>query len=242
MASATPSIRISTEARRGHAGELSSSRSRQPLGQLQARRRDSRSRQRRLLPRRSRRDAGAGRRIGRGKIGDGACLDEAPAAHSNDRQGEPDHIRRDAHRPIQRAADAGAARRSHHHDLPGADVDAQSGLPDQHANLRIAHPPPGSHETASARSRARSPQGGAHRRSGGAPRAVPASALRRPAPAGDDRDRHRQQSRATHRRRADDGARRDGAGRDPQAHPQSAGRLPDGRGPWSPTISRSSRR
>ena len=41
---------------------------------------------------------------------------------------------------------------------------------------------------------------------------LPARALRRPAPARDDRDRDRRQSRADHRRRADDRARRHRAG------------------------------
>ena len=53
---------------------------------------------------------------------------------------------------------------------------------------------------------------------GGAPRqGLPASALGRDAPARDDRHGARLRSEAAHRRRADDGARRDDPGADPRA-------------------------
>ena len=57
----------------------------------------------------------------------------------------------------------------------------------------------------------------------------PAPALGRPAPARDDRDGDRQQSGFPDRRRADHGARRHRAGRDPEAHPPVAGAVSHGR-------------
>ncbi len=59
----------------------------------------------------------------------------------------------------------------------------------------------------------------------GAARQLSASAVRRPAPARDDRDGARQRARPPDRRRADDGARRHRAGADPEAaegHPARA--------------------
>ena len=53
-------------------------------------------------------------------------------------------------------------------------------------------------------------------RPAGAPRRLPASALRRPAPAGDDRDGAGLRAEAADRRRADDRARRDDPGADPR--------------------------
>ena len=64
-----------------------------------------------------------------------------------------------------------------------------------------------------------------HPRPQGAARQLSASALRRPAPARDDRHGARQQSRPLDRRRADHRARRHGAGANPQAaqgHPNAA--------------------
>ena len=57
-----------------------------------------------------------------------------------------------------------------------------------------------------------------HPRAGGAAQAVSAPALRRPAPARDDRHGARQPSRRADRRRADDRARRHRAGADPEPH------------------------
>ena len=61
-------------------------------------------------------------------------------------------------------------------------------------------------------------------RAGEVARHVPARALRRHAPAGDDRDGARSALAAPHRRRADDRARRDRAGRDPGAGSGAPGR------------------
>ena len=58
---------------------------------------------------------------------------------------------------------------------------------------------------------------GRHPRSRKPARRLSAPALRRPAPARHDRHGARQRAGPAHRRRADDGARRDGAGADPEA-------------------------
>ena len=60
--------------------------------------------------------------------------------------------------------------------------------------------------------------------------AVSAPVVGRHAPAGDDRDRDGLWAEAAARRRADDGARRDGAGADPQPAGGEAPREPDGHG------------
>ena len=59
---------------------------------------------------------------------------------------------------------------------------------------------------------------------GRAHEAVPASVLRRHAPARDDRDGARAEPGAAHRRRADDGARRDDPGADPRSDAGAEGR------------------
>ncbi len=71
-------------------------------------------------------------------------------------------------------------------------------------------------------------------------RQLPARALRRPAPARDDRHGARQRSGTPDRRRADDGARRDGAGADPEASRRSSAAASAWRSSSSPTISASS--
>ncbi len=77
--------------------------------------------------------------------------------------------------------------------------------------------PPEDERGAGARARARAAAAGRHHRRRAPARAVSASALRRHAPARDDRDRARLQSQAPHRRRADHRARRHHPGADPGA-------------------------
>ena len=69
-----------------------------------------------------------------------------------------------------------------------------------------------------------------HPRGEVAARLVPARAVRRHAPARDDRDRDRVQAAAAARRRADDGARRDDPGSDPRAARRAPARVRDGDG------------
>ena len=68
---------------------------------------------------------------------------------------------------------------------------------------------------------------------------LPARAVGRDAPTGDDRHGARQRPRAAHRRRADDRARRDDPGPDPRRHRRGAARTPPGRACSSPTTSAS---
>ena len=68
-----------------------------------------------------------------------------------------------------------------------------------------------------ARTHARSAEPGRHSRSASAARELSASAVRRPAPARDDRHGARQRARSAHRRRADHRARRHRAGADHRA-------------------------
>ena len=80
---------------------------------------------------------------------------------------------------------------------------------------------------------------GRHPRSGDAARELSAPALRRPAPARDDRDGARQRARPADRRRADHRARRHRAGADPQAARRSCRRGSAWRCCSSPTTSAS---
>ena len=72
--------------------------------------------------------------------------------------------------------------------------------------------------------------------------ALPARVLGRHAPARDDRDGARQRPEAADRRRADDRARRHGAGADPRADRAAAARARHGGRASSPTTSGSSPR
>ena len=69
---------------------------------------------------------------------------------------------------------------------------------------------------------------GRHPRGGDAARRLSAPALRRPAPARDDRHGARQRARPADRRRADHGARRHHPGADPEAAEDAAGALRHG--------------
>ena len=92
---------------------------------------------------------------------------------------------------------------------------------------------------------ARAPEGGRDPARRAAHRRLPAPVLGRHAPARDDRDGARQRPRPADRRRADDRARRDDAGADPEPDRQAPGRLrqrgdhdhprPRRRSPRSPT-------
>ena len=201
---------------------------------LQARRGRGRGGQERLVPHRPRRDAGACRRVGLRQVGDGARDHEAPAAHGACLRRQPRAPRGNAHRPVQRTADARRPRRPHLDDLPGADVVAEPDLPGRQPDRRGAHPAPAPDQEAGAGAGARSPEGGAHSRAGGAARAISASALRRAAAARDDRHGDRQQSGIPDRRRADDRARRDRSGGNPETDPAASGAARHGRAAHHP--------
>ena len=91
------------------------------------------------LPGRPRRDARASSASrGSGKsVTARAIMRLLPARDVSPRR--PDHARRHAHRPAQRAADARDARQPRLDDLPGADVVAEPGLPHRQPDRRGHH-------------------------------------------------------------------------------------------------------
>ena len=124
---------------------------------------------------------------------------------------------------------ARGARRPRRHHLPGADDLAQPAAHDRAADRRDPDAAPGHEQAGRAGAGARAAASGAPAGGGAAPRRLSASALRRPAPAGDDRDGARQRARPADRRRADHRARRHHPGADPDAaaRPAAAARHGD---------------
>ncbi len=106
--------------------------------------------------------------------------------------------------------------------LPGADDVAEPGVHGRAADRRGAAPPPRARPRGGARPHGRAARAGGHPRPDAARRRVPAPALRRHAPARDDRDGGRLQPEGADRRRADHRARRD----DPGGHPRPDARHP----------------
>ena len=130
------------------------------------------------------------------------------------------------HRPAEDLA-AGAAqdrRQGHGDDLPGADGEPQPLLHRRLPDRGGAAGPHGHGPRRAPRPRHRTADAGRHPRSGRAAELLSAPDVGRPVPARDDRHRHRLQSEAADRRRADDRARR----HHPEADPRPAGR-PAGR-------------
>ena len=128
-----------------------------------------------------------------------------------------------------RSGDAIGPRQPDLDDLPGADDEPEPGADPRVPDRRGARLPPlpRSH---SGRSRdIADPGARSHPVRGVAAARVPASALRRHAPARDDRDGAGVQAEAPDRRRADHGARRHHPGGDPRAHQDAAGRGRHGR-------------
>ena len=145
------------------------------------------------------------------------AIDRAPAALP--RREPPDG--RDLVQGPRRARDERArlarnARRRRHHGVPGADDLAQP-APHHRAADRRDHRAARRARRLDARARRRAARGGRHRRPRRAARRLSPPALRRPAPARDDRDGARQPPGPVHRRRADHRARRHRAGADSQA-------------------------
>ena len=139
--------------------------------------------------------------------------------------------RRHADRPRAggRRDDARHPRRRDRDDLPGADDLAQSGLHGGRPDRRIDPAASGQGSRRRERRGAADAGAGAHPRSRAGADALSAPALRRHAPARDDRDGAVVPPESADRRRADDRARRDGAGADPGADPDPAGGDADGR-------------
>ena len=184
-----------------------------------------------------RRDAVHRRRIRLGQVDDGArpscgsCRSRwrgSPAARSASPAATSPAL-------SEREMRAGARRRRRH-DLPGADDLAQPGAVDRPA----AHRGDPRRTAGSARGEARAlaldgARRGPDRRAGAAARAISARALRRHAPARDDRDGARRPAQGADRRRADHRARRHRAGADPRADPQPAAASSARRSSSSPT-------
>ena len=140
----------------------------------------------RVVSCRSRRDGVHRRRIrlrqDADRVGDHGSAARPRAAH-----GQAPGARRPRHAERLRARDVGHPRRARGHDLPGADDLAQPGL--HHRQPARGSAAPAQTRIAPAGARARGVSAGARRHHGGGepPQAVPAPALRRPAPARDDR-------------------------------------------------------
>ena len=101
-------------------------------------------------------------------------------------------------------------------DLPGPAVLAAPAVQGRQAAHRGDPHPPRRLQGAGPRARDRAARARRHPRPGAPRGPVPARVLGRHAPARDDRDGARQRTQAADRRRAHDGARRDGPGPDPR--------------------------
>ena len=188
-----------------------------------------------------RRDARTGRRIGQRQIGDGAVDHAAgPAART--------HRRRPA--SVFKGRDLLTLSESEMRKVRGAEIalifqEPMTALNPVFTDRR-------SDRRSAARPRPRDAPRGADARpielleavripnAGRAGRRLSASAVRRHAPARADRHGHRVQAVAGHRRRADDGARRDDSGRDPRSAARDEDDARTCRCCSSPTISASS--
>ncbi len=184
-----------------------------------------------LVPGSSRRDAGDRRRI-RLRQERQRIVDHAPGAGPAGPHRRRLHAAR-RHRSArpERAGDAQDPRRPHVDDLPGADDLAQSGdadrRPDRGSGSPASQHEPGRDLEAGRRDAAAGPHSGA----GAARAGISAPALRRHAPARDDRDGAGLPAGAADRGRADHRARRHHPGPDPGAGARSAEGARDGADP-----------
>ncbi len=135
-----------------------------------------------------------------------------------------DHAGRPIRAGRRRAHAAAAARRGCRHDLSGADDQPEPAAPHRPAGGRGGLAASAAARAGLARAHRRTCWAGGFRRRGGPAGRLSAPAVRRPAAAGDDRDRARGRSGAADRRRADDGA----GCHDPGADPAAAGRAEGG--------------
>ena len=160
------------------------------------------------------------RRVRVGQVGDEHGGDGSAREVGPDQRFDP-RRRRGAGRQLGGARPP-PARQEDGDDLPGpAVLDApllHRGEPDH----RGLHDPQQGLQEAGARARDRHARPGRHPRALAAHRRLPAPVLRWHAPARDDRDGALLRPRPADRRRADHGARRDGAGADPRPDPRPA--------------------
>ena len=131
-------------------------------------------------------------------------------------------------RRAARARPAADPRQRGRDDLPGLAVLAEPDEDDRRAGRRAGAPAPRRLEAGGARPGARGARAGRPAAAARAPRRLPAPALRRAAPAGDDRDRAVLRAEGAARRRADDRARRDDPGADPRGARRPRGAARDG--------------
>ena len=139
--------------------------------------------------------------------------------------------------PLDPAGDPWAA---HRHRVPGSHDVAQPRLHGRPPARRGRARPSPAGQAAGRGPCRRTPRAGVDQRRGEAAQGLPARALRRAAPAGDDRDGAGQRSRPAHRRRADHRPRRHDPGPDPRraaGDPATSAISPSC---WSPTTSASS--
>ena len=121
----------------------------------------------------------------------------------------------------RRSCDARRPRQRHQHDLPGADDEPQSSAhhrPPARETIQLHR---GARQERCREACRRDADAGRHRRAAAARARISAPAVRRHAPARDDRDGACLQSQAPDRRRADHRARRDHPGADPRPDARS---------------------
>ncbi|MCY1296854.1 hypothetical protein D9M70_462660 [compost metagenome] len=214
--------------RERHSGERDDDRSHplrpRPLGRLSPGRQHLDRRRPHLLRDQARGNRGACRRIRFGQVGFGQFDPEAAALSVREPPERRDRLQRQGPVEGRRCGAAQRARQRHHHDLPGADDLAQPAAFDRAADRRDPRTAPAARRSRCAHPHSRASQSGRYPRAGEAPQRLSARALRWPAPARHERHGACQPARALDRRRADNGARRHGAGADPRASEDAQGR------------------
>ena len=151
----------------------------------------------------------------RGRQDDAVARDPAAAAGKRARLADGCCSTAAISRPCRREALRDLRGPEHRRRLPGPDDLAQSGAHHRHADRRDRCRST-RHGRRAATTRGRAAGRGRHSRARAAAPAVSAPAVGRHAPARRDRHRARLRAEAADRRRADDGARRHGAGADPR--------------------------
>ena len=158
-----------------------------------------------------------------GLVGESGCgksttglVDHEAAAERRPRDGRLGQAARQGPRVAPRAGDAEGARQRRLDDLPGSADVAEPDVDGRPADRRGGPAAPRRDEQAGADSGARGARARRHAASRRAARLLPAPALRRPAPARDDRHGAGLLAEAADRGRADDRARRDDPGADPR--------------------------
>ena len=169
-------------------------------------------------------------RVGLREVDDGV-VDHEAAAERRPRDGRLGQAARQGPRVAPRAGDAEGARQRRLDDLPGSADVAEPDVDRGAADRRGRPAAPRRDEQAGADPGPRGARARRHAASRRAARLLPAPALRRPAPARDDRHGAGLLAEAAHRGRADDRAGRDDPGADPRPARRAAQGPEDGRHP-----------